>query len=321
MGDPVFDAFVGPHFDPVFSNAAAFSSASDAALMNVPALHTAARKGIESVVEAAAARNDDATARIQLIEGDAGYGKTHVITSTLFQMAQKAQVAPAAFQLSADVPQAEMARWLLSSGVRELEAHHFRDQQGRPPLRRLADEFMALAEFERDPFDAAIDEMNDDVAVAEAFRAARLITRELGRKSVPAPDPQTTAAVLLAAYHGWDPARTWLLGYRGGQLGPLVLPDFQSADDHFQVVRGLGMLASAAESPLILVFDQVEATATAGSSKLLQRIITQACQLVETTPGTGLILSTLTSTLAADLKMTLPAGIQDRILKAPCTPV
>ncbi len=321
MSKTVYDAFIGSHFDPVFSSAAAFSGAEDAARLNVPALHAKARKGIETLVEFARDRIDDPVARILLIEGDAGLGKTHVVTSTLFQLSQANRVTPAAFQLSADVPEAEMARWLLSSTVRELEARHFRDAKGRPPLVRLADSLLELADFDRGVLERAVDDLDDDIAVAEAVRAARFIGRALRGRSTTPPDEHVISAVILTAYHGWPAARAWLLGGGEARLEGLKLPSHGAQDDYFQVLRSLSVLAAAIDAPLVLVFDQVEATMAASAGPLLARVITQACQLVETTPGTGLVLSALTGTVQAELKQHLAASIGDRILKAPSAPV
>ncbi|MEO1334182.1 MAG: hypothetical protein AAFV29_01005, partial [Myxococcota bacterium] len=199
MKQALFDAFVGSHFDPLFSSAAAFAGAEDAAALNVPALHAAARMAIRKVAANAARGLPDATTRILLIDGDAGFGKTHVLTSTLYKLARDGDVLPAAFQLSADIGENEVTLRLLRATIRELEAGHFRDANGRVPLQHLATGLMELADVDREKFDAAVAEFDEEAAAAEAVSAARQIVRAMDARGFTAPDDHLIAALLLTS--------------------------------------------------------------------------------------------------------------------------
>ena len=321
MTKALFEAFVGSHFDPLFSSAAAFAGAEDAAALNVPALHAAARSAIQKVAANAARALPDPTTRILLIDGDAGFGKTHVLTSTLYKLARDGDVLPAAFQLSADIDENEVTLRLVRATIRELEAQHFRDANGRVPLRHLATGLMELAEYSRDAFDEAVADFDEEAAAAQAVRAARQIVRALDNRGYSPPDDHLVAAILLTAERVCSPARRWLLGYGAANVGPLALPALYSESDYFDILIGISTCAAAIDAPLVLAFDQVEAALTAGTEVLVTRIVTQACQLAELSPTTGIVLSALAGTFPGTVLPRLHASIRDRIRNPPCQPV
>ena len=321
MKHALFDAFVGAHFDPLFSSAAAFANAEDSAALNVPALHAAARSGIRKVAANAARGLADATTRVLLIDGDAGFGKTHVLTSTLYKLAKDGDVLPVAFQLSADIGENEVARRLLRFTVRELEARHFPNANGWAPIRHLATGLMDLADYDREAFDEAVANYDEETAVAEAVAASKAIGRVIGRQGRSPPEEHLIAAVLLTAERIGADARRWLLGFDARRLGPLVFPPYETESDYFDVLIGLSACAAAIDAPLVLAFDQVEAALTAGSEVLVTRIVTQACQLAELSPSTGIVFSALAGTFPASVLPRLHASIRDRIRHPPSQPI
>ena len=321
MTSALFEAFVGSHFDPLFSSAAAFAGAEDAAALNVPKLHAVARSGIMKVASNAARRLSDATTRILLIDGDAGFGKTHVLTSTLFQLAQEGDVLPVAFQLSADIGEDEIIRRLLRATVRELEARHFRDTNGWVPLRHLAIGLLELADYDREAFDKAVADVDEEAAAAEALKAAGSIVRALKTHGEAPPDEHLVAAILLTAERVSSAARRWLLGYSEATIGPLTLPAFESESDVFDVLLGISVLGAAIDAPLVLAFDQVEAALAAGSEVLVARVVTQACQLAELSPSIAVVFCALSGTFPASVLPRLHASIRDRIRHPPSQPI
>ena len=323
MNKQLFEAFVGSHFDPLFSSAAAFAGAEDSAALNVPTLHSAARSGIHKVAANAARALPDATARILLIDGDAGFGKTHVLTTTLFKLARDGDVLPAAFQLSADIGEREVTQRLLRATIRELEARHFPDKNGRVPLHHLTTGLLELTDYDRGAFDKAVadTDIDEHETAAEALKAARPIVHALRHRGFAPPDEHLIAALLLTAERVSSNARRWLLGYSGVQVGPLGLPPYDSDSDYFDVLHGISICAAAIDAPLVLAFDQVEAALAAGSEVLVTRIVTQACQLAELSPHTGIIFSALAGTFAGTVLPRLHASIRDRIRHPPSQPI
>ncbi len=321
MKQALFDAFVGYHFDPLFSSAAAFAGAEDSAALNVPTLHAAARSGIRKVAANAARGVPDATTRILLIDGDAGFGKTHVLTSTLYKLAKDGDVLPAAFQLSADIGEDEVTRRLLRATLRELESRHFPDANGRVPIGHLANGLLEMADYNRDSLDEAVADYDEGAAATEALAAAQVIVRALNVKGLAPPDEHLIAALLLTAERVASVARRWLLGYGGGRVGPLVLPSYDTESDYFDVLQGIAVCAAAVDAPLLLAFDQVEAALAAGSEVLVTRVVTQACQLAELSPSVGIVFSALAGTFPASVLPRLQASIRDRIRHPPSQPI
>ena len=321
MNQPLYEAFVGSHFDPLFSSAAAFAGAEDSAALNVPALHAEARSGIMKVASNAARAVSDATTRILLIDGDAGFGKTHVLTSTLFKLARDGDVLPTAFQLSADIGEDEIVRRLLRATIRELEARHFRDANGSVPLRHLATSLIELADHDREAFDKAVADFDEEAAATEALKAAASIVRALERLGHAPPDDHLIAAILLTAERVGSGARQWLLGYSPAQIGPLVLPPFENESDYFDVILAISILGASIDAPLLLAFDQVEAALAAGSEVLVTRVVTQACQLAELSPSIGVVFAALSGTFPGTVLPRLHASIRDRIQLPPSQPI
>ncbi|MEM7677210.1 MAG: DUF87 domain-containing protein, partial [Myxococcota bacterium] len=170
-------------------------------------------------------------------------------------------------------------------------------------------------------FDAAVAEFKEDLAAAEAMSAAQQIVRAMDARGFSAPDDHLIAALLLTSERIGSGARRWLLGYGEAKVGKLVLPEHGAESDYFDVLHGVSVCAAAIDAPLILAFDQVEAALSAGTERLVTRIVTQACQLAELSPSTGIIFSALAGTFGGTVLPRLHASIGDRIRNPPCPPV
>jgi hypothetical protein len=122
-------AFLSPGADDLFESVAAFANATELETLDVAEGQSDARKAIGLAMENAVRRRPNPAARIALIKGDAGSGKTHVLT-TIFKKAAAIRVAefyPAILQLTAPVATADYEKWLLDAAFRELTARHFPD--------------------------------------------------------------------------------------------------------------------------------------------------------------------------------------------------
>jgi len=314
MNAALFNAFAGPHFDPVFVLTAATSNAHDALLFDVPGLHPAASQAIEDVVAAAGMPGADITLRTLLIEAPAGYGKTHRLTTTLLRCARDGRACPAVLQLSARVDPTQLSRWMLRKLTDELTAGHFRDDLGRTPLQQLASLLWsrtALAHRER--FLAALDAEDMDAAlqvVTQVVAAIRRSAPELRRN-----DDPMLCALLLKAEDASADIDIWL---RGGAASAVVRGlGLQAIDDEAasqEVIIAIARIAMAVGMPVVLGIDQIEAISRISDDQVLTAVITTALQLVENCPGgLGLVIAALLDTYQTQVRDRIDASFRQRI--------
>ena len=99
------DAFLSPLADDLFASIAAFGDAKELEMLDVVSGQKKARVAIDSVIDNALRHKQNPGARLALIKGDAGSGKSHVLTTTFKRAASRArdEVYPAILQLTAPV--------------------------------------------------------------------------------------------------------------------------------------------------------------------------------------------------------------------------
>lgn len=132
-----FSIFIDPRFGSVFSQTASLQGAKDEVNFDVESLHGEARAAITSAVSATRAGEADPNARIALILGEAGFGKTHLLAASLRRLAVQGHLYPAVVQMTSPVTDADYDRWMLEAVIRELNNPYF----GIP---RLGDDVKAL---------------------------------------------------------------------------------------------------------------------------------------------------------------------------------
>src|SRR5207244_4898079 len=118
---------------------------------------------------------------IALVKGDAGSGKTHVLTAIFRRAAALAvyQIYPAISQLTAPVATNQYLAWLLDALFRELSARHFPDHLGNSPMRRLAERLLERTEPDgRNEFLQLIDDVSTDAVIPLARRLGAKIRQE-----------------------------------------------------------------------------------------------------------------------------------------------
>jgi hypothetical protein len=247
-----FDAFVGPHFDPVFSDHAVAPWVQNAARLNLESFHAEARRAVERVVDAARDNLANPAMRVALIQGEAGLGKTHTVIAKLWQLSQDEKVYPVIMQLSANVHADDVSLWMLRSVVEQLDAHHFRDKHDRTPLRRLADSLWSFApKLHRKSYDESIANDNEDDQVKFASRAARQIRQALSNYGIRITDDPLIAGVLLAADDASYAFRNWLRGStQDERLGEFRLPALLREADRRGVLVAIAAWRQQPELPL-----------------------------------------------------------------------
>jgi DNA replication protein DnaC len=98
------DAFLSPFADDLFSAVAGFGDAQALQTFDVADFQKPARQAIDRAINNALnSRNHNPGSRIALIKGDAGSGKSHVLTTTFKRAASMKEVYPAVLQLTAPV--------------------------------------------------------------------------------------------------------------------------------------------------------------------------------------------------------------------------
>ncbi len=114
-------AFLSPSADDLFSAVAAFGDAQALEMFDVSEFQKPARHTINcAITNALNSRNFNPGSRIALIKGDAGSGKSHVLTTTLKRAASTKEVYPAVLQLTAPVTCEGYDTWLIDAIIRQL---------------------------------------------------------------------------------------------------------------------------------------------------------------------------------------------------------
>ena len=323
----VFDAFIGPQFDPVFSDTAVAPWAEHAVHIDIEAYQSNARAAVRDVVSNAA-QNAAPSMRIALLQGEAGLGKTHAAVAELWKLSREAKVYPAIMQLSVKLAPEEISLWMLRAATEELSKGYFKDAQDRSPLKRLADGLWQHASAGwREAYDRALEKGDDSEALARARTAAPSIRRGLNGRGIAREHEPIIAGLLLAADDASYAFTNWL---RGGacdvRLGNYTLPPLATETDRQRALISIATLAAATGAPLLLVFDQIEAVSRIADHAQLGKLFAGAVQLVEGgVPGTGVVFSALSDTfdklksghLDAGFVSRIESGIAPVILKMP----
>ncbi|MFG1431015.1 DUF87 domain-containing protein [Xanthobacter sp. V2C-8] len=295
---PLTSAFLDARNDDLFTTIANFTNARELSELNVNEHQGDARSAIFDAVVHALKLNPSPGARIALIKGDAGSGKSHVLTTTLRDFASITEhraysVYPAILQLTAPVTISTYDVWLLDAVIRELSARHFGDEAGLSPLRRLADKL--LQAYVEEPAQAAfqeeIEDLESDGEIEIALKIGQNIAREARAWSAEGLDPSLVGAILLAGFN--DPSALNYLrhGHADSRLTPLRLPPIATASQRIDAIRSLSRLAQLVHGSLVLGFDQVENTTRLGDEGLFVHALTQAVRLVESIPNCAVVVA------------------------------
>jgi hypothetical protein len=315
MADPVFNAFASQDFDPIFSLIAATPHAEEARRVDVADFQAAAREAIGEVVQASY-NNHDPSLRVLLIQGRSGAGKTHRLITTLADLSAAGQVYPAVMQLSAKVDLDQISLWILQKLLGELTASHFRDVQGRTPLKRLAARLWAHAqEALRLRFDAALEADDLSAAAQSAICSAPGIRKQLpATAGLKRSDDTLIAALLLLAEDASHEVDAWLYGGTGVyRLGERPLHPLLSEPDRQAAIIGLARIAHATGAPLIIALDQIESMVQLADQRLLTALVTTILQLAENCACIGVVIAALLDTYRDVMHKNIDDSFKQRI--------
>jgi DNA helicase HerA-like ATPase len=197
-----FSIFVDARFNGIFSQTASLQGAKDEVDFDVESLHGEARAAIASAVRATRSGDPDPNARIALILGEAGFGKTHLLAASLRRLAVGGHLYPAVVQMTSPVNDADYDRWLLEAVIRELNNPYF----GIPALDDDAKALLALLPAEDAArFRQAV--QDDDGARCQALAGefAPRIVAEMEQRGSAQPVPSAERIAALLAHHGSAP--------------------------------------------------------------------------------------------------------------------
>lgn len=294
---PLVSAFLDARNDDLFTTIANFRNARELAEMDVPEHQQSARESIFDAINHALKLNPSPGARIALVKGEAGSGKSHVLSTMLRGVTsfhRKYSVFPVILQLTAPVTVATYDVWLLDAVIRELSARHFGDEDGHSPLRRLADRLLDFVDQSRqEEFRRAIDDLDSDTE----FEIASGIGRHIAKKAPAVLTDDLPAgfagAVLLAGYGDASALNYLRHGQVDRHMAKLLLVPVTTAKQRIEIIRNLGGLAQLVRGCLVLGFDQVENTVRLGDEGLFVHALTQAVRLVEEIPNCAVVIAVL----------------------------
>jgi hypothetical protein len=318
-------AFLSPLADKLFESVAAFADASHLETMDVTEGHWEARQAMGKAIENAARREPNPGVRIALIKGDAGSGKTHVLTAIFRRAAALAvyQIYPAILQLTAPVATNQYLGWLLDALFRELSARHFPDHLGNSPMRRLAERLLERAEPDaRNEFLMLMDDLGTDgVAVARQLGAK---IRQEGRAVLQEQPPSDAflAIVLLAGFDDWSAISYLRYGHTDARIAALGLREIKKPTEQMELLRQFGLAVQIAGGSFAIGFDQVENAVRLGDEGLFANALVQAVRVAEAVVSCGIVVAVLADeydriVAASDSEKSLPASDRDRIEREP----
>jgi Helicase HerA, central domain len=289
-------AFLGSNADDLFSSVAAFGDARALEVFDVPNVQTAARQAIDAAIDNALnPRTHNPGSRLALIKGEAGSGKSHVLTVAFKHAATNREVYPAIVQLTAPVRRQDYEIWLLDATIRQLSARHFVDDDNQSPLRRLAGRLLGRLEIaDREQFLSAVEDSTNNEDVLLSLRLANCVLESAKEQlDEPPPDPGFLAVLLLAGF-GDSAALAYLRhGRIRRRLEELELDDLRTPTDRLRILENLGLAAQIVGASLALGFDQVENTIRLGSEDLFVHTITQAVRVAETILNCAVVIVAL----------------------------
>ena len=309
-------AFLSSKADDLFELVAAFSNASELHALDVASGQSSARKALGLAIENAVRRRPNPGTRIVLIKGDAGSGKTHVLT-TIFKKAAAIPVAefyPVVLQLTAPVAESDYEKWLLDATFRELTARHFPDHLNRTPLRRLAEHLLDRIDIdERDKFTRLVDDVDDDGEISLAKRFGAKLRKEAAPLlNEEPPSAGCLGAILLAGFGDWSAIKYLRQGHIDTRLTPLELPQIDTPHQRLMLLKDLGQAAQIIGATLAIGFDQVENTVRLGDEKLFLHAIVQAVRIAEAIPNCSIAIVVLAGEYDR-IAEGLPSADRDRI--------
>ena len=183
--------------------------------------------------------------RIVLVKGEAGSGKSHVLTTSFKRAAAipRGEVYPAVLQLTAPVEKKDYDMWLVDALFRQLSARHFADDQNQNPLRRLAGRLLSrISVAEQDEYLRLIDDIEGDGVIPLAQKFARKVRRDARELLSEEPPAESFIAVVLLAGYGDPSALSYLrYGTIDKRLKKLEIPPIKKAHDRIQLIANLGL--------------------------------------------------------------------------------
>jgi energy-coupling factor transporter ATP-binding protein EcfA2 len=268
--------------------------------------------------------------RIALLNGEAGTGKTHVLSTTLKNQVFKEQstIFPVVLQLTAPVPIANYEEWLIKSIFNELDTRHFDTQDNRSPLQRLGSAILAHTDSgECEKFLQYRDDDNDELMIEQARKIGRQLQRQAKQETDPtrqlsSPLPASFVAVILLAANEHQSAQNYLqYGVIDSCLAPLCLPPVEHAFNRLDLIHHLDLVIHWLGGVLVLAFDQVEQAnkqssidATTSCDRpptnvaLLAHIFSQVVNIAMRTEATALIVAIINDAYD-DLRASSQSGL------------
>lgn len=324
------DAFLSPWAEALFSAVAVFGDAQQLDLLDVGVGQQPARRAIDTVIANALNCMPSVGSRIALIKGEAGSGKSHVLTTSFRRAAAlpRGEVYPAVLQLTAPVEKKNYEVWLLDALFRQLTARHFADDHNCGPLRRLARRLLSRVHVdEQEAFLRVIDDLDDDGEVKLALEIARKVRKEALDILPENPPEAAFFAVVLLAGFGDSSAIAYLRqGVADKRLKAFDLPKIKTGHQRLEVLKDLGLTARLVGASLAIGFDQVENAVRLGSEDLFVHTIFLAVRIVENVPNCAVVVASVVGEYDEIISgrrtvKGLPAGDRDRIENIPPSPV
>ncbi|MEN0065217.1 MAG: hypothetical protein AAGA48_23940 [Myxococcota bacterium] len=299
--------FLDPRGDEFFSSTASVRHPKDLLKVDVIEFNRECRHAVSSAIRNAQQRVPSPGARISLVLGHQGTGKTHLVTAVINEAtsAPTSKVFPAIIQLTAQVERSGYESWLQQAIVRSLGEASFLFPTGEAvtPLQRLSHQLLERVDVElRERLTQALDEDEDE----ELLKAALVIGKRLRKFAVGALDDSPPsyglfAAVVLAGLGYW-PAVSFLRNGTRELPGNYHLEPVETPTDRVRMIHDLAVVVQLVEATLVVAFDQIENVLKLADASILIHAVTQAVRLAEAMPNVSIVLSVVQSAYEAHIQ-------------------
>jgi hypothetical protein len=320
--DPRLEAFKSPEFSRVFGAVASIAGAAEEEALDVCAIEPTADEAIAAIVHQARTSNPDPAARLLLIKGQTGTGKTHTLLTAVRALHREGDVFAVVLPMVEFVTESQFDAWLTRSLVQRLCEPYLVPEGSPVPLIRLAE---ALLDLIPNVTAKKIRVLMDggEMTVSESeFRAlVSGIRARLARATRIPPAGEATIAAMLGLLLGEDTARDYLsgltvdtqiAGVRIANADPDQCPRLRLEE----LVRLIGAFGCA----LFIAFDQLEQSKLDGWQGRLTHAISRGALITETLPNVAVAFAVLPS-LYENIADGVDPSIRDRIERLGAQPV
>ncbi len=320
--DPRLEAFKSPEFFRVFGAVASLAGAAEEELLDVSNIGLTADEAIAGVVHHARMKNPDPAARLLLIKGQTGTGKTHTLLTAMRGLHRCGDVFAVVLPMVEFVSETQFDAWLTRNFVTRLSEPYLVPEGSPVPLVALGYALLGLAPGPvAQRLKDAANEGEVSVSEVEFKGLVNTIRSRLARATRIPPAGEATIAAILGVLFGEDTAFDYLRGLAvDTNLGGIRIANPDAEQCARLRLEELVKIIGAFGGAVFIAFDQLEQGRLEGWESRLTHVVSRGALIAETLPNVAVAFAVLPS-LYENIGQGIDASIRDRIEKLGSQPV